>query len=91
MDAERESDCEGNLVILPRAVKRLHFGSWGEKEAAAEEIGRLAKDGLKTRKSLAELGVVPPLVAMVGEEDSGWPRRRAAVRALLELANGTCT
>ncbi|XP_057463517.1 U-box domain-containing protein 6-like [Actinidia eriantha] len=88
---ERESDCEGGLVILQRAVKRLHFGSWGEKEAAAEEIRRLAKEGLKTRKSLAELGVVPPLVAMVGAEDGGWTRRRAAVRALVELANGNYT
>ncbi|KAF5947493.1 hypothetical protein HYC85_013450 [Camellia sinensis] len=93
---ERESDeGEDGLVVLQRSVKKLHFGRWEEKEMAAVEIGRLAKEDLKMRKSLAEeLGVVPPLVAMVGAaaaDGAGWRRRRVAVQALIELANGTYT
>lgn len=74
---------------LQRSVKRLHFGSWEEKEVAAMEIRRLAQEDVKTRKSLAELGVVPPLVAMVGSPVVG--RQRLAVQTLIELANGTYT
>lgn len=81
-----ESGDQGCLVILQRAVKRLHFGGWEEKEAAAEEIRRLAKKDLKMRKDMAELRVVPPLVDMVG-----WRRRTVAVQALIELANGSYT
>ncbi|CAM8992943.1 unnamed protein product [Rhodiola kirilowii] len=78
------------LGDMQRSVKMLNFGSWEEKERAAEEIRRLAEvGGVKIRKVLAELGVVPSLVAMVGSELSG--RRRVAVRALTELANGTFT
>ena len=86
MGKEREST-EDELVIMQRSVKRLHFGSWQEKAAAAEEIRRLSKEDLNLRKSVAELGVVPPLVAMVGSEVGG--RRRVAVQALIELANGS--
>ncbi|XP_057493035.1 U-box domain-containing protein 2-like [Actinidia eriantha] len=86
MGKEREST-EDELVIMQRSVKRLHFGSWQEKAAASEEIRRLAKENLKLRKSVADLGVVPPLVAMVGSEVGG--RRRVAVQALIELANGS--
>lgn len=81
-----ESGDQGCLVILQRAVKKLHFGGWEEKEAAAEEIRRLAKKDLKVRKDMAELRVVPPLVDMVG-----WRRRTVAVQALIELANGSYT
>ncbi|XP_076948580.1 U-box domain-containing protein 45-like [Bidens hawaiensis] len=76
--------------ILQRSVKRLHFGSKEEKTAAAREIKRLAGDDLSRRKLMAELGVIPPLVAMVGLEYS-ISHRRVAVQALVELANGTCT
>ena len=41
---------------MQKSVKRLHFGSW-EEEAAATEIRRLAQEDVKTRKSLAELGL----------------------------------
>ncbi|XP_073154831.1 uncharacterized protein [Henckelia pumila] len=77
----------GWVVVLHRSVKRLHFGSWEEKEAAAEEIQRLAGEGLKRRRTMAELGVIPPLVEMVGSQVVA--RRRMAVRALIELANGS--
>lgn len=77
------------IVVLQRAVKRLHFGSWEEKEAAAKEIKGLAGEDVNRRKLMAELGVIPPLVAMLGSDVVA--RRRLAVQALLELANGTCT
>ncbi|RVW18863.1 hypothetical protein CK203_097712 [Vitis vinifera] len=80
---------EEESLGLQRSVKRLHFGSWEEKEVAAMEIRRLAQEDVKTRKSLAELGVVPPLVAMVGSPVVG--RQRLAVQTLIELANGTYT
>ncbi|XP_052202319.1 uncharacterized protein LOC127808045 [Diospyros lotus] len=82
---------DGGLVVLRRAVKKLHFGSWEEKAAAADEIRRLAEEDLKLRKWLAELGVVPPLVAMIGSEVGGGGRWRFAVQALVALANGTYT
>ncbi|KAL2458509.1 ARM repeat superfamily protein [Abeliophyllum distichum] len=76
-------------VTLQRSVKRLHFGSWEEKEVAVEDIKRLAKEDLKRRKTMAELGVIPPLVAMVGSEVVA--RQRLAVQTLIELANGSFT
>ncbi|XP_057464866.1 U-box domain-containing protein 7-like [Actinidia eriantha] len=85
----KEIESEDELVVLQRSVKRLHFGRWEEKVEAAEEIRRLAKGDLKLRKSVVELGVVPPLVAMIGLEVGG--RRRVVVQALIELANGTYT
>lgn len=85
--SNRGDDDDG---ILQRSVKRLHFGSWEEKAAAAREIKRLAGDDLRRRKLMADLGVIPPLVAMVGSEYAA-DHRRLAVQALFELANGTCT
>lgn len=76
--------------ILQRSVKRLHFGSQEEKAAAAKEIKRLAVDDLRWRKMMADLGVIQPLVAMVGLEYTV-AHRTLAVQTLLELANGTCT
>ncbi|KAA8519677.1 hypothetical protein F0562_013878 [Nyssa sinensis] len=87
-DMDRESEDAGS-VVLQTSVKRLHFGSCEEKEVAAKEIKRLAKEDLKMRKSLAELGVVPTLVAMVGSEVVD--RRSLAVQALIELASGSYT
>lgn len=78
---------DGWVVVLHRSVKRLHFGSGEEKEAAAEEIWKLAGEDLKRRKTMVELGVIPPLVAMMSSEVVA--RRRVAVRALIELANGS--
>ncbi|XP_073301237.1 uncharacterized protein [Primulina huaijiensis] len=78
---------DGWVVVLHRSVKKLHFGSWEEKEEAAEEIQKLAGEDLKRRKTMAELGVIPPLVAMVGSDVVA--RRKMAVRALIELAKGS--
>ncbi|KAI3743697.1 hypothetical protein L1987_56761 [Smallanthus sonchifolius] len=87
---EHDHDNDDESTILQRSVKRLHFGSREEKAAAAREIKRLAGDDLSRRKLMAELGVIQPLVAMVGPEYTT-SHRRLAVQALLELANGTCT
>lgn len=77
------------MVLLQRSVKHLHFGGWKEKEVAAKEIKRLANKDLKTRKSLAALGVIPSLVCMVHSRVVD--HRRLAVQALIEISNGTFT
>ncbi|XP_041028962.1 U-box domain-containing protein 12-like [Juglans microcarpa x Juglans regia] len=84
---ERESEDES--AVLQRSVKKLHFGSWLEKEMAVKEIEKLAREDGKTRKFLAQLGVIPVLVAMAASEVA--TQRRVAVTALIELANGTYT
>ncbi|KAL7603290.1 hypothetical protein Lser_V15G16344 [Lactuca serriola] len=85
-----DDDDDDDCGILQKSVKRLHFGNLEEKAAAAKVIKRLAGDDLKQRKLMADLGVIPPLVAMLGSEYTT-THRRLAVQALLELANGTCT
>ncbi|KZV51098.1 U-box domain-containing protein 7-like [Dorcoceras hygrometricum] len=88
-ELEDRDHCKGWVVTLQKSVKSLHFGSWEEKEAAAEEIRELAEKCLKRRKIMVGLGVIPPLIAMVG---SGVVARQSlAVRALTELANGSFT
>ncbi|KAK1375413.1 U-box domain-containing protein 7 [Heracleum sosnowskyi] len=87
--SDQEGQKEEEMVVLQRSVKKLHFGSCEEKDVAAKDIKRLASESLVWRKLMAELGVVPPLVAMVGSEVVA--RRRLAVEALIELANGTYT
>lgn len=84
-----EKESEDESAVLQRSVKKLHFGSWLEKEMAVKEIERLAREDGKTRKFLAQLGVIPVLVAMAASEVAA--QRRLAVTALIELANGTYT
>ncbi|KAJ6935672.1 U-box domain-containing protein 7-like [Populus alba x Populus x berolinensis] len=83
----QSSDIDDDSMVLQRSVKRLHFGSWEEKEMAALEIEKLAREDAKMRNLMAELGVIPALVGMVASEVAG--RQRVAVNALIELANGT--
>ncbi|KAB2025587.1 hypothetical protein E1A91_D06G161600v1 [Gossypium mustelinum] len=85
---EKESELDGS-VVLQKSVNRLHFGSWEEKEMAAIAIEKLAKEDVKARKFMAELGVIHMLVSMVATEVVG--RHRAAIKALIQLANGTST
>ncbi|XVE88186.1 hypothetical protein DITRI_Ditri19aG0048500 [Diplodiscus trichospermus] len=85
---EKESELDGS-VVLQKSVKSLHFGNWEEKEMAAKAIEKLAKEDVKARKLMAELGVIHMLVSMVATEVVD--RRRAAVKALIELASGTFT
>ncbi|KAF3452097.1 hypothetical protein FNV43_RR08194 [Rhamnella rubrinervis] len=89
MERDQSGGKGDHMVGLQRAVKRLHFGSWEEKEMAAKEIERLAKEDVKVKKLVAELGVIPVLVNMSASEVVD--RRRLAVMALTELANGTYT
>lgn len=89
MERDQSGGEEDHMVGLQKAVKRLHFGSWEEKEMAAKEIEKLAKEGVKVKKLVAELGVIPVLVNMAASEVVD--RRRLAVIALTELANGTYT
>lgn len=89
VEKQQQQREEDDSVVLQKSVKRLHFGSWEEKEMAAMEIERLAKADAKIKKLMAELGVIQMLVSMVATEVVG--RRRAAVKALIELANGTYT
>ncbi|KAF9589914.1 hypothetical protein IFM89_029530 [Coptis chinensis] len=84
-----ESESYEGFVTLQRSVKQLHFGSWEEKESAAKEVKRLAAKDLKTRKLLANLGVIPALVSMLDSDIL--EGRRLAVQALIELASGTYT
>ncbi|GAB4827064.1 hypothetical protein Ancab_033946 [Ancistrocladus abbreviatus] len=86
---EKESEEFRVMVALQRSVKELHFGRWEEREKAVSDITRLAREDVKVRKNLAELGVVPPLVSMV--DSPVIDRRRLAVQALIELSNGTFT
>ncbi|CAL9234513.1 unnamed protein product [Arabidopsis halleri] len=80
---------ENEEVVLQKTVKKLHFGSWEEKEKAAIEIKNLAREDKKTRKLMAELGVVQVLVSMVASDVSG--HQKAAVNALIQLSHGTYT
>lgn len=92
MVREKENDREeeeNGWTVLQRSVKKLHFGSWEEKELAMEVIKKLARNDSKKKKSLAELGVIPPLVGMVQSEVV--ERQRLAVQTLIELADGSFT
>ncbi|KAL9269850.1 U-box domain-containing protein [Drosera capensis] len=86
--SDDEEEEEVAAAAVRRAVKELHFGDWEEKEKAAREIKRLARrKDVKLRKHLAELGVIPPLVAMVDSQARG----QVAVQALIQLTTGTFT
>ncbi|CAI9087300.1 OLC1v1021337C1 [Oldenlandia corymbosa var. corymbosa] len=93
MEMLKESDCnhhhhhQEDWMILQKSVKGLLFGNWEDKELAAKEIRRIAKKDLKRKKSMAQLGVIQPLVDMVGSDKLA--RQRLAVQALIELANGS--
>jgi len=67
-------------------VKKLHFGSWEEKEEAAKDIEMLAKPEVKVRKLMTELWVVPVLVLMALSVVASW--RRVGVKASIKLENG---
>eukprot|EP00252_Welwitschia_mirabilis_P014599 TRINITY_DN3207_c0_g1_i1.p1 TRINITY_DN3207_c0_g1~~TRINITY_DN3207_c0_g1_i1.p1 ORF type:complete len:465 (-),score=98.97 TRINITY_DN3207_c0_g1_i1:677-2071(-) len=90
-EEERPERPEGEAVSvsLKQAVKQLHFGFPEEKCKAAVEIQRLAKQNIVTRKTLAVLGVIPSLVAMLGSSHPS--HRLSAVQALIELSAGNYT
>ncbi|CAN6331924.1 unnamed protein product [Urochloa humidicola] len=71
------------------AVRRLSFGAAEEKREAAGEVAALARSDERVKRLLPELGVVPPLVAMLADARAGAGARLAAAGALVELARGT--
>ncbi|KAI5351989.1 hypothetical protein L3X38_004880 [Prunus dulcis] len=75
----------GALIALCDGLRHLHFGVC----LVAMEVGTLAKEDVKVRKLVGGLGVIPVLVSMEASEVVA--RRRAAVSALIEPANGTYT
>ncbi|GAA0161001.1 hypothetical protein LIER_17421 [Lithospermum erythrorhizon] len=87
---ERSDDEENWMVLLRKAVKRLHFGRWEEKEEAAEDIRRLAKEeDIKRRKLMVELGVIQPLVDMLASDP---PRTQmVALQALNHVTSASLT
>ncbi|KAI4296915.1 hypothetical protein L6164_036833 [Bauhinia variegata] len=89
MQKQSGQEEESVAKLVQRSVKNLHFGSWEEKEMAAEEIEKLAKDDVKVRKLMMELGVVPVLVSLAASTVAS--QRRAGIKALIQLANGTYT
>ncbi|CDY31177.1 BnaC03g47140D [Brassica napus] len=80
---------ENEEVVLQRTVKKLHFGTFEEKEKAAIEIEKLSREDKNIRKLMAELGVLQVLVSMVASDISG--HQRSAVMALIQLSHGTHT
>ncbi|KAM7255306.1 hypothetical protein ACFE04_020547 [Oxalis oulophora] len=77
---------------LQKSVKKLHFGSLEEKELAANEIERLAKEDGNSIKFMVELGVVHMLVSMMTfDDDEDISRQQSALRALIQLDNGSYT
>jgi hypothetical protein len=70
-------------------VRRLSFGAPEEKREAAGEVAALARSDERMKRLLPELGVVPPLLAMLADARGGAAARLAAAGALLELARGT--
>lgn len=89
MQKTEEEEEEVSAIMFQRTVKMLHFGNWEEKEVAAKEIEKLAKEDVKVRKLITELGVVPVLVSMAASPVAS--RRRAGLTALVHLADGTYT
>ncbi|WZY82554.1 hypothetical protein YC2023_028938 [Brassica napus] len=57
---------ENEEVVLQRTVKKLHFGTFEEKEKAAIEIEKLSREDKNIRKLMAELGVLQALMVNAG-------------------------
>ncbi|CAL4901706.1 unnamed protein product [Urochloa decumbens] len=81
----------GAAASMRAAVRRLSFGAAEEKREAAGEVAALARSDERRKRLLPELGVVPPLVAMLADArgGEGGGARLAAAGALMELARGT--
>ncbi|KAK8505422.1 hypothetical protein V6N13_045860 [Hibiscus sabdariffa] len=89
--AEAESDSETTKKVqaleeLKRLVKDLQMENEENKRVAASRVRLLTKEDPETRVTLAMLGTIPPLVAMLDFEDSD--SQIAALYALLNLGIG---
>ncbi|XP_022731216.1 U-box domain-containing protein 45-like [Durio zibethinus] len=89
--AEAETDAETKKKVealeeLKRVVKELQVEEEENKRKAASRIRLLTKEDSEARVTLAMLGTIPPLVAMLDFEDSD--SQIAALYALLNLGIG---
>ncbi|EOY29360.1 hypothetical protein QUC31_020832 [Theobroma cacao] len=89
--AEAETDAETKKKVealeeLKRVVKELQVEEEGKKTKAASRVRLLTKEDSEARVTLAMLGTIPPLVAMLDFEDSD--SQIAALYALLNLGIG---
>jgi hypothetical protein len=87
--ADRDYAVAVAAASMRAAVRRLSFGAAEERREAAGEVAALARSDERRKRLLPELGVVPPLVAMLADARGGAGARLAAAGALLELARGT--
>ncbi|KAK8499424.1 hypothetical protein V6N12_037058 [Hibiscus sabdariffa] len=86
-----ETDAETNRKVealeeLKRVVKELQGEERESKRKAASRVRSLTKEDSEARVTLAMLGTIPPLVAMLDFEDSD--SQIAALYALLNLGIG---
>ncbi|GMJ15839.1 hypothetical protein like AT4G31890 [Hibiscus trionum] len=89
--AEAESDAETTKKVqaleeLKRLVKEVQMENEENKRVAASRVRLLTKEDPENRVTLAMLGTIPPLVAMLDSEDSD--SQIAALYALLNLGIG---
>ncbi|XP_038884033.1 U-box domain-containing protein 12-like [Benincasa hispida] len=77
---------EEELKELKRTVKDLQAEDLGMRKSAASNVRLMAKEDLVIRGTLALLGAIPPLVAMLDLEDE--QSQIAALYALLNLGIG---
>lgn len=77
---------EDELKELKRTVKDLQAEDLGKQKSAASSVRLMAKEDLVIRGTLALLGAIPPLVAMLDLEDE--ESQIAALYALLNLGIG---
>ncbi|KAE8677368.1 stromal cell-derived factor 2-like protein-like [Hibiscus syriacus] len=89
--AEAKSDAETTKKVqaleeLKRLVKDLQVENEENKRVAASRVRLLTKEDPETRVTLAMLGTIPPLVAMLDFEDSD--SQVAALYALLNIGIG---
>ncbi|XP_073035791.1 U-box domain-containing protein 45-like [Primulina eburnea] len=80
---------EQELGGLKRVAKKLQVESMAAVVEAAMEVRRLTKDNPQARTTLALLGAIPPLVALLdGGQDPTSNSQITALYALLNLAIG---
>ena len=89
--AEAETDAETKKKVealeeFKRVVKELQVEEEENKRKAASRVRLLTKEDSEARVTLAMLGTIPPLVAMLDFEDSD--SQIAALYALLNLGIG---
>ncbi|CAK9146638.1 unnamed protein product [Ilex paraguariensis] len=83
--SENEEEVQKKVEELKRVVKTLQSENDGVLEGAME-VRRLTKEDSEARTTLALVGAIPPLVALLDSEDIG--SQIAALYALLNLGIG---